>query len=182
MFIKPCSGIGKHWSNKLQWHLTYGSLYTSKALYKDMLFWILPYPPGITDDPIPITLYIIDYPVLISIASLRKRIQVFKNNNHIKFSHETLQRSHNYPPQHDTPHFNTILHFHYKNYCTFRSRRNSENSKTWFWDLSRYGLTYEVIFHMKQNQVLMGAGALHKTQMSSRQFLHFQAIGIVGKT
>ena len=122
-------------------------------------FRILPH-PGITNDPVTIALYhsFIIYPVLISIASLRKRIQVFKTNNHIKFSHETSSRSHNYPPQHDNTNSKTNLHFHHENYSTSRSQRNSENSKTRFWGLSRYGLTYEVIFHMKQNQDLMYAG------------------------
>ena len=137
--------------------------------------------PGITDDLVPTALSFIAYPVLISIASLRKRIQVFKNNSHIKFSHETSSRSHNYSPQHDTPHFKTNLHFHYKNYSTSRSWRNPENSKTRFCDLSRYEPMHEVIFHMKQDHGLMGAWAQNKTQISSMQFLHFQAIGIVGK-
>ena len=128
-----------------------------QALYKDMLFSDHTY-PGIIDNLVPIALYIIDSPVLILIASLRKRIQVFKNNSHIKFSHETSSRSNNYSPQHDIPHFKTNLHFYYKNYSTSRSRRNSENSKTWFCGLSRYEPMHEVIFHMKQNHGLMGTG------------------------
>ena len=134
------------------------SLY-KHALYKDMLFSDLASPWN-HQYPVTIALYhsFIDYPVLISIASLRKRIQVFKNNNHIKFSHETSSRSHNYPPQHDIPHFKINQHFHYQNHTTSRSRRDSENSKTRFCGLSRYEPIYEVIFHMKQNQDLMRAG------------------------